>query len=102
MANRYSPPTRVVTTSTPYLALVTAADPQWASQKFREVFYEFTGHAIIGFPYACGPYDGLSGTYPVGQARGAPDPLIAAAKAPTAGCPTPGLYQGTDDGKGWA
>lgn len=102
MAPLYKPPTKVVSTSMPYLALVTSADPGWARGKFREVFYEFQGKNIIGFPYQSGPYNGLSGVYPVGQQQGGPDPLIAAAKAPTVGVSTPGLFAGTPDGKGWA
>jgi len=99
----YKPPTKVVTTETPWLAMVTRADPEFARQKFREVFYERSdGKVFIENPYQQGPYSRKGNVYPVGQPYGALDPLIQAALAPTAGNSSPGLYEGIDDGEGWA
>lgn len=99
----YKPPTRVSSTSMPYLALVTAADPGFQRAKHREVEYETSGGKVFfGDPTTRGSANSHSGVYPVGQPFGADDPLVTAAKAPTVGNATPGLYSGTDDGKGWA
>jgi hypothetical protein len=98
----YKPPTRVSSTQMPYLALVTSADPDWARLKRREIEYDFQRRNFFGDPTVRGANNNHSGVFPVGQPFGADDSLVLAAKAPTVGCPTPGLYQGTADGKGWA
>jgi hypothetical protein len=99
----YKPNTRVATTQMPYLALVSSADPEFQRRKHREVEYEWaSGKVSIADPYVRGAYNRNSGVYPVGQQQGRLDPLVLAALGPTVGCPTPGLYQGTPDGKGWA
>jgi hypothetical protein len=83
--------------------MVTGADPDWSRYKFREVFYIFDHRAFIENPYIQGAYDGgRSNVYPVGQQYGGLDALVQAGKAPTAGVPTPGLFSGVADGKGWA
>lgn len=97
----YSPPTRVVSTETPFLSLVTSVDPYWARGKFYEREYEFTGRVVYFNPYVSGAYGRRTNTYPVGAQQGGLDPLIIAALAPTVGNPVPGLYSGTPDGKGW-
>jgi hypothetical protein len=102
MASLYKPNIRVATTQMPYLALVSSADPEFQRRKHREVEYEFQGQVFVANPYVRGAYNNHSGTYAVGQPFGADDPLVLAAKAPTVGNSTPGLYQGTPDGKGWA
>lgn len=103
MAPLYRPPTRVTSIQVPWLALVTRADPDFERRKHREVEYVTAGNTVFwADPQNRGAYDGLSNTYPVGQPYGGLDPLVEAAKAPTGGCPTPGLYSGTPDGKGWA
>jgi len=102
MAPLYRPPTQVTTRQEPYLALVTRADPAWSARKYREVQYEFGGRVFYYNPYQWGVYSRLSGTYPVGAQYGGPDPLIAENLEPTVGNPVPGIYEGVDDGKGWA
>lgn len=99
---RYLPPTRVVTTEIPYLALVNQADPEFERRKHREVEYAFDGRAFLADPYNRGAYDRRSNVYPVGQPYGVLDPLVEAALEPTVGNPIPGLYEGVPDGKGWA
>lgn len=91
----YKPPTRVVTTQMPYLALVTSADPDWARGKFREIEYPATngGSNLIANPYNRGSFNSNSGVYPVGQQFGGQDPLVVAARP---------MFSGTPDGKGWA
>lgn len=101
-APRYRPPTRVVTTQIPYLALVTQADPDFERRKHREVEYEFQRRVFLANPYVRGAYNRLDNTYAVGQPYGTLDPLIEAALAPTVGNTIPGLYVGVDDGMGWA
>lgn len=98
----YRPPTRVVTTQVPWLALVTQADPDWARKKYREVEYAFDQRAFFANPNQRGAYNRLGNTYPVGTQYGTPDPLITANLAPTVGNVSPGLYEGIPDGKGWA
>lgn len=102
MAPLYKPPTQVTTRQVPFLSLVVQADPNWARGKFFDVEYEFSGRYFYANPYQRGAYNGRDNTYPVGQPYGGLDPLVQAAKAPTVGSPTPGLYFGTPDGKGWA
>jgi hypothetical protein len=102
MAPLYKPPTKVVTTEVPYLALVTQYDPDFERRKHREVQYTFSGQIFFADPYTANTYDRRSNTYPVGQPYGGLDPLIEAALAPTVGNPVPGLYEGVDDGMGWA
>ncbi len=97
----YRPATRVVTTSVPYLALVTQADPMFERDKHNQVEYEFQGRAFRADPYVRGAYNRLSNVYAVGQPMGALDPAIQAALAPTVGNPVPGLYVGVATG-GWA
>lgn len=98
----YRPPTRVVTTQIPYLALVTQADPDFERRKHREAEYEFSGRAFLADPYQRGAYNRRDNTYAVGQPYGGLDPLVAAALEPTIGNEVPGLYIGVDDGMGWA
>jgi len=43
---RYFPPTRVVTLQTPFLAIVTRADPDWARARHYEPQFEFTGRTF--------------------------------------------------------
>jgi hypothetical protein len=102
MAPRYQPPTRVTTVQMPYLSLVTAADPDWSRRKFWDVEYEMSNKPLYANPYTRGAYNDFSNVYPVGQPYGGLDAVKIAAKAPTAGVPTPGLFVGTPDGKGWA
>jgi hypothetical protein len=99
---KYLPPTRVVTSETPYLTMVTRADPSFQRLKYREVFYEFDHRVFIENSYIQGPYNDYSNTYPVGLQYGGLDPLVVAGKAPTVGNATPGLYEAVPDGKGWA
>lgn len=98
MAPLYRPPTRVVTTEIPYLAMVTQFDPEFERKKHREVEYEFSGRVFLADPYDRGAYDRLSNVYPVGQPYGALDALVEAALAPTVGNSVPGLYQGVATG----
>lgn len=103
MAPLYRPPTGVATTEVPYLALVIQADPNWAQRKYYQPEYaDGAGRAFWANPYVRGAYNRLSNSYPVGAAYGGPDALVAAALAPTVGNQVPGLYEGSDDGKGWA
>lgn len=97
----YRPPTRVVTTEIPYLAMVTQTDPDFERRKHREVEYAFTARAFVADPYVRGAYNYHDNEYAVGQPYGANNPVILADLAPTVGNPVPGLYQGvaTD---GWA
>lgn len=101
MAPLYKPPTKVVTTQIPYLAMVTQADPDFERRKHREVEYEFSGRVFVSNPYDRGAYDRLSNVYPVGQPYGGLDPLIEANLEPTVGNEVPGLYIGVPTG-GWA
>lgn len=99
----YKPFVKTTVRQYPYLALVTQADPDWARRKAYDIEYEFpNGKAYWALVLKRGAYNRLSNTYAVGQPQGAPDPLVAAALAPTVGVPTPGLFVGTPDGKGWA
>jgi hypothetical protein len=97
----YNPPTKVTTCEQPYLALVSKADPDFQRYKYREVEYNFQRRSFIFNPYTSGAYSRLSNTYPVGAQQGGPDPLIAAALAPTVGNVVPGLYEGVATGA-WA
>lgn len=92
MAPRYQPPTRVVTSEIPFLALVTQADPDWARAKFWEPEYITTQRYIFANPYQRGAYNRLSNDYPVGAQYGGPDYAVYDALAPTVGNPNPGLY----------
>jgi hypothetical protein len=98
----YKPPTRVTTRAYTYLALVSQADPDFQRKKHREIEYEFDHKVFVADPYVRGPYNDNSNVYAVGQPFGGLDAVKVAAKAPTAGVPTPGLFVGTPDGKGWA
>ena len=89
----YKPNTKVTSTSMPYLALVTAADPQFERLKHREVEYEFQGRVMVADSYVRGANNSNSGIYPVGQPYGGLDPLVVAARP---------MFSGTPDGKGWA
>ena len=102
MAPLYKPPTAVVTSQTPFLALVTQADPSWQRGKFYEVEYQFSNRAVMFDPYIAGAYGRRTNTYPVGAQYGGPDPNIVDNLAPTVGNEVPGLYEGVPDGKGWA
>jgi len=102
MAPRYLPPTRVSTKEIPYLALVTQFDPDFERAKHRVVEYEFDHKVYVGDPYNRGLYNRLDNTYAVGQPYGGLDPAIQAALEPTVGNAVPGLYEGVDDGMGWA
>jgi hypothetical protein len=53
---RYNPPTKVVATEIPYLAMVVRDDPSWARLKYNEIEYEFAGKAFRANPYARGAY----------------------------------------------
>lgn len=102
----YSPPTRVTTSEQPYLALVAAADPSWARDKFWAIEYIFQQRAYLANPYQRGAYNRRSNVYPVGAAYGGLDPLIIENLEPTyagnyVANPIPGLYQGVPDGNGW-
>ncbi len=97
----YNPPTKVTTVPMPYLALVTGADPDFNRYKHREIEYEFQNRVFVADPYVRGSYNDYSNVYPVGQPFGALDATKIAAKAPTVGNSTPGLYSGTPTG-GWA
>jgi hypothetical protein len=101
MAPLYKPPTRVVSSEVPYLALVTQYDPDFERRKHREIEYAFEGRAFLADPYVRGAYNRLSNTYPVGQPYGGLDAAVEAALAPTVGNPVPGLYVGVPTG-GWA
>lgn len=72
----YRPPTRVVTTQIPYLALVTQADPEFERRKHREVEYEFSSRVFVADPYVRGSYNYHSNVYAVGQPFGANNPEI--------------------------
>jgi len=99
----YRPPTRVVTVERPWLALVNQADPEFGRRKHREVEYVTSqGRTFVADPYNRGLYNRRSNVYPVGQPYGGADAAIAAALAPTVGVETPGLFEGVDDGDGWA
>ena len=98
---KYQPPTRVVTCQTPYLALVSQADRQWARDKYWAPEYEFGQRYSYANPYQRGAYNRLENVYPVGQQYGGLDPLIQAALAPTVGNEVPGLYEGVETGS-WA
>lgn len=97
----YRPATKVQSTSIPYLALVTQADPEFERRKHRESEYEFQGRVFFGDPNVRGIFNRLSNIYSVGQPFGGLDPAIEAALAPTVGNPVPGLYQAVATG-GWA
>lgn len=101
----YKPPTKVVTSEIPYLALVTQADPEFERNKHRENQASWYGtpfgrHYVD--PYTAGLYNRRSNVYAVGQPYGGLDALIEAALEPTVGNPVPGLYVGVDDDMGWA
>jgi hypothetical protein len=98
----YKPFIKVTTRQYPFLALVSQADPSFQRVKHWDIAYEMGNKVYYNNPLTSGPYSRLSNTYAVGQPQGAPDPLITAALAPTVGVPTPGLFSGTPDGKGWA
>lgn len=102
MAQLYKPQTSVTTCEVPYLALVIQADPAWARRKYWDVEYEFDQRVMMANPYQRGAYNRLSNDYAVGQQYGSLDPLIQEALAPTVGNSVPGLYEGVDDGMGWA
>ncbi len=53
----YNPPTKVVTLTVPYLALVTRADPNFNKLKFWDVEYEFDGKHLMANPYQRWPFD---------------------------------------------
>jgi hypothetical protein len=72
----YKPPTYIVTREQPYLTLVTAVDPRWAHDKFREVQYEFAGRTIYHNPYWGAVYSGYSNEYNVGMQWGLIDPAF--------------------------
>lgn len=96
MAPRYNPPTRVTETQRPYLALVTAFDPEWSRAKFWDYEYELaSGKVLMANPYTRGAYNHLGNVYPVGQPMGTPDPAIPTASDVTAGVETPGLFKRT-------
>lgn len=97
----YKPPTKVVTTSIPYLAMVTQSDPNFERDKHREPQYVFSGKVFFADPYTANTYDRRSNVYPVGQPYGGLDPAIEAALAPTVGNDVPGRYEGVETG-GWA
>lgn len=105
----YKPPTNVVTTQTPFLALVTQADPAWSRDKYWYITYETSKRYFWDNPYTVGSYNRRSNVYPVGQQFDGPDPLVIANLAPSfvgnnnyVANALPGLYQGVPDGKGWA
>lgn len=99
----YRPPTKVNTFERPWLAVVNQADPEFGFRKHREVEYDFSnGKVRVADPYNRGSYNRRSNVYDVGQPYGGPDAAVAAALAPTVGNDTPGLYEGVDDGEGWA
>lgn len=99
----YRPPTKIVTLERPWLAMVNQADPESAFRKHREVEYELSsGKVLVADPYNRGAYNRRSNVYDVGQPYGGADAAITAALAPTVGVETPGLYEGVDDGQGWA
>lgn len=106
MAPLYRPPTKVVTTEIPYLAMVTQADPEFERNKHRESqrwqFRLSGGGPHYVDPQTQGAYNRRDNSYAVGQPYGGLDPLIEAALAPTVGNTVPGLYQGVDDDNGWA
>lgn len=93
MAPLYKPQTRVATIQKPYLALVTAADPDFQRRKHREVEYEFQGRNFLADPATRGANNSHSNSYPVGQPFGADDAAVVAARP---------MLSGTPDGKGWA
>lgn len=99
----YNPPVRNPTKTITWLALVSQADPDWASGKHRETEYQFSnGKRFFGDPAIRGAANRFSNSYAVGQPYGAADLLITAALAPTVGNAVPGLYSGIDDLMGWA
>lgn len=103
MAPLYKPPTKVVSTEIPYLAMVTQSDPDFERRKHREVEYAASSGKVfsVADPYNRGAYNRRSNIYPVGQPYGGLDPAIQAGLAPTVGNPVPGLYKGVPTG-GWA
>lgn len=101
MAPLYKPPTKGTAKEMPWLALVSAADPDFQRKKHREVEYEFSGKCFVADPYVRGAYNDHSNVYAVGQPFGGDDSAVVNNKAPTVGNSNPGLYQGVPDGKGW-
>jgi hypothetical protein len=101
MAPLYKPPIQVSTVEIPFLSMVTKADPDFERRKHWEVEYEFDAKVFMADPYVRGAYNTNSNIYAVGQPFGGQDAAVLAAKAPTAGSATPGLYRGTATG-GWA
>lgn len=100
---RYNPPTRVVTVQKPWLALVNQADPEYARSRRNEVDHiTSSGRSFKCDPLMRGAYNRRSNVYAVGQPYGVADAAITAALAPTVGVVTPGLFEGVDDGAGWA
>jgi hypothetical protein len=102
MAPLYKPPTSVVTSEMPFLALVQQADPDWARAKFWEPEYITSQRYLMANPYQRGAYNRQSNVYPVGAQYGGPDFQVNSNLKPTAGNSNPGLYSGVDDGMGWA
>lgn len=86
--SRYNPPTRVVTTERPFLAIVARADPDFERMKYREIEYEFSRRVFRANPYQRGAYNSYSNTYPVGQPYGGTDPLVTENKPLYSGVPT--------------
>lgn len=84
----YRPPTRVVTTERPYLALVTFVDPEFERKKHREVEYAFEGRVFVADPSVRGIYNSYSNTYAVGQPYGALDAVVVANRPLYSGVPT--------------
>lgn len=102
----YNPPTRVTTVERPWLSVVNQNDPEGAALRYRQL-EAWEGGEPIGRPRYFNPqtrgaYNRRSNVYAVGQPHGDADAAITAALAPTVGNTTPGLYEGVDDGAGWA
>lgn len=99
----YKPPTKVRSSEVPYLALVAQFDPDFERRKYREPYFETgIGRQFFHNPSTTGAYNRRSNVYAVGSPYGALDAAITANLAPTVGNASPGLYQGVDDGEGWA
>lgn len=106
--SKYLPPTRVVTTETPFVALVTQADPAWSRDKYWYITYETSKRYFWDNPQTVGAYNRRSNVYNVGQQFGGLDPLVEAALAPSyvgeneyVANEVPGLYEGVATGS-WA
>lgn len=98
-----------MTSESPFLALVTQADPAWSRDKYWAPEYVTSKRVFWANPYTRGSFNRLSNVYPVGQQYGGLDPLVEAALAPSyvgenqyVANLIPGLYQGVPDGMGWA